>query len=341
MSQNVAKTIIATAPTRIDLAGGTLDLPPLHLFHPGAVTVNVALDLPATCEIRPRADTTVILESLDIGRREVYASRADVRFDTPLQLLARMVAFFAPTHGVEVVTACAAPPGSGLGGSSALVIALAGALNHLTAAGYGPEQLLALAPAVETQVIRVPAGVQDYYPAVYGGISAIHLEVGGVRHESLVSDWLPWLDARVVVCHTGQAHFSGTNNWEVFKRHIDGDTATQAALARIRDLAQAMHAAVLDRDLPRVAECLRQEWEHRRQLAEGVSTPMIERLMDVARGAGALAGKVCGAGGGGCVVFVVADGQKANVSAALSAAGGQVLDARLTTRGLSVTEVAD
>ncbi|MCS7079806.1 MAG: GHMP kinase [Chloracidobacterium sp.] len=334
----MTRTITATVPTRVDLAGGTLDLPPLYLFHPGAVTVNVALDLPATCTVSTRADATIVLESRDIGRREVYPSCADLRFDTPLQLLARLVAFFAPPSGVEVVTDCAAPHGSGLGGSSALVIALAGSLNQLTNAGYSPERLLAVAPDIETQVIRVPAGVQDYYPAMYGGINAIHLGVGGVHCETLAADWLPTLDAHTVVCHTGQAHFSGANNWEIFKRHIDGDAATQAALARIRDLAQAMCAAVRARDIAAVADCLRWEWNHRRQLAEGVSTPCIERLMAVAQEAGALAGKVCGAGGGGCVVFIVAEGRRAEVCAALTANGGEVLDAHLTAQGLTLTE---
>ncbi|QUW00907.1 GHMP kinase [Chloracidobacterium sp. MS 40/45] len=333
------RRVIATAPTRVDLAGGTLDLPPLYLFHPGALTVNAAIDQLATCEVTTRADTGIVLVSRDVGQREVYPSREALRLDTPLQLLARLVAFFAPPGGIEVTTACAAPHGSGLGGSSALVIALAGALNHLTGAGYTPEQLLRLAPNIETQVIRVPAGVQDYYPAVHGGISAIHLGVGGICHESLAADWLPWLDAHVVVCHTGQAHFSGTNNWEIFRRHIEGDPATQSALARIRDLARAMYAAVCARDLGAVAEALEQEWHHRRQLAAEVSTPTIERLMAVARESGALAGKVCGAGGGGCVVFVVAEGSKPDVQAALAAAGGQVLDAHLTTQGLTVTEV--
>ncbi|OYT73038.1 MAG: GHMP kinase [Chloracidobacterium sp. CP2_5A] len=337
----MTSVITARAPTRVDLAGGTLDLPPLHLFHPGAVTVNVALDLPASCKVKTRADAAVVLESRDIGRREVYPSRAELRFDTPLQLLARLVAFFAPSGGVEVVTDCAAPHGSGLGGSSALVVALAGALNQLTNAGHAPERLLALSPDIETQAIRVPAGVQDYYPALYGGVNAIHLGVGGAFREALAADWLPTLDAHTVVCHTGQAHFSGANNWEIFKRHIDGDAATQAAMARIRDLARAMYEAVRGRDVAAVADCLREEWRHRRQLAEGVSTPTIERLMAAAREAGALAGKACGAGGGGCVVFIVAEGRRAEVCAALAANGGEVLDARLTAQGLTLEEAAD
>ncbi len=332
------RIVTATAPTRIDLAGGTLDLPPLYLFHPGAITVNVALDLPVTCEVKTRSDATVILESRDIGRREVYPSCAALRFDTPLQLLARLVAFFAPAGGVEVVTNCTAPQGSGLGGSSALVIALAGALNQLTNAGHAPERLLALAPDIETQVLRIPAGIQDYYPALYGGINAIHLGIGGASCEALSADWLATLDAHLVVCHTGQAHFSGTNNWDIVKRHLDGDRVTQAALSRIRDLARAMYEAVSARDITAVAACLQEEWNHRRQLAEGVSTPTIERLMAAAQEAGALGGKVCGAGGGGCVVFIVAENRHAEVCAALTAGGGEVLDAHLTAQGLTLTE---
>ncbi|HMZ82320.1 MAG TPA: GHMP kinase, partial [Acidobacteriota bacterium] len=112
--------IEAKAPTRIDLAGGTVDLWPLYLLHQEAQTINVAIDLLATCRVEERLDEQIILVSEDINLSETYESLGEIRLDTPLQLLARMVDYFKPYTGVKVTTRCAAPPGSGLGGSSAL-----------------------------------------------------------------------------------------------------------------------------------------------------------------------------------------------------------------------------
>jgi D-glycero-alpha-D-manno-heptose-7-phosphate kinase len=327
----------AKAPTRIDLAGGTIDLWPLYLFHPGAQTVNVAIDLFASCRVASRTDTRIVLRSKDIGAEEEYASLAETPLDSPLQLLARLVAFFAPQTGVEVTTDCAAPAGSGLGGSSALVIALAGALNRLTGRGYDEKALLTIAPNIETQVIKVPAGVQDYYPPVYGGANAIHLGVDGVSCERL-PDVTEALQERIVLCYTGKPHFSGTNNWEIFKRHIDGDPDVFTHLERIRETTTAMRDAVLAGDAARVADRLNEEWENRKRLSVNVSTEKIDHLIETARRNGALAGKVCGAGGGGCVTFVVAEGRKSETMRALTAAGGEVLDVKLTERGLDITE---
>jgi D-glycero-alpha-D-manno-heptose-7-phosphate kinase len=323
------------APTRIDLAGGTIDMWPLFLFHPGAMTVNVAIDLFATCRIETRTDSKIILESEDINVREEYPSLAETPLDSPLQLLARLATFFAPKTGVEIVTKCAAPAGSGLGGSSALVIALAGALNRLTNRGYDAKQLLTIAPNVETQIIRVPAGVQDYYPPVYGGLNAIHLGVDGVTCEHL-PDKLGELQERIVLCYTGKPHFSGTNNWEIFKNHIDGNEEVISNLGRIRDTTVRMRDAVAGGDIAAMAEFLNEEWENRQRLSDGVSTETIERLISVAKANGGLAGKVCGAGGGGCVVFITEEGRKPDVMRALSDAGGDVLDVKLVPEGLTV-----
>lgn len=332
------RKVIATAPTRVDLAGGTLDLPPLYLFHPGALTVNAAIDQLATCEVTTRADTSIVLVSRDVGQREVYPSREALRLDTPLQLLARLVAFCTVgRHRGHDGVRCATWFGTGrfIGAGHRHGRGIESSdrrwLHPGATVDAGPEYRNAGDSRSGRGAGLLSGGVWGHQRHSPGS--------GGVCHESLAADWLPWLDAHVVVCHTGQAHFSGTNNWEIFKRHIEGDLATQAALARIRDLARAMYAAVCARDLGAVAAALEQEWHHRRQLAAEVSTPTIERLMAVARESGALAGKVCGAGGGGCVVFVVAEGRKPDVQAALTAAGGQVLDAHLTTQGLTVTEV--
>ena len=330
--------IEAKAPTRIDLAGGTVDLWPLYLLHQEAQTINVAIDLLATCRVEERLDEQIILVSEDINLSETYESLGEIRLDTPLQLLARMVDYFKPYTGVKVTTRCAAPPGSGLGGSSALAVALAGALDHLTGNRFSDSQLLKIAQNIETQVIEVPSGVQDYYPAMYGGTNSLHLEVIGVVREALSID-LAKLQDHVVLCYTGKPHFSGTNNWEIFKAHIDNRDGVRERFASLCEVTNRMRIAVLEQNLPGIAACLTEEWELRKGFSEHVTTDTIEHLISVAKEQGALAAKVCGAGGGGCVVFLVETGRKADVSRALTEAGGEILEVNLIDRGLRVEQV--
>lgn len=327
--------IEASAPTRIDLAGGTIDIWPLYLMHGDGLTVNAAIDLYARCRLET-GGTGYTLESRDTGARVHAETTAELVASGQLELLARLVDHFAPPPGLTVTTEAAAPPGSGLGGSSALGIAVAGALDALVGAELERERLREVTTNVETQVIRVPAGLQDYYPALYGGVNALHFDVRGIRVEPLAIE-PEEIERRVVLAYTGVPHFSGTNNWEIFKSHIDGSTEVYERLARIRETASRMRSALVDGDLDEAGRVLGEEWENRRALAPGVSTPTIEELVAVARRAGAPTAKVCGAGGGGCVIFFCEYGRKHEVDRALRDAGAHVLDFHVDTRGLAVT----
>jgi D-glycero-alpha-D-manno-heptose-7-phosphate kinase len=324
------------APTRIDLAGGTIDIWPLYLLHPGASTVNVAIDLYARCRLETGGSGYTI-ESRDTGARVHAATLEELAADRTLELLSRLVCEFRPGPGLTVTTECAAPPGSGLGGSSALGIAVAGALNELTGSKLPAEELRSVTTNVETQVIRVPAGLQDYYPALHGGVNALHFGTRGVRVEPLPAD-PEEIERRLVLAYTGLPHFSGTNNWEIFKSHLDGSEAVVERIGRIGETAARMRSALVELDYDAAGRVLGEEWENRRALAPGVSTPMIEELMRVAGRAGAPTAKVCGAGGGGCVVFFCDYGRKHDVDRALRDAGGHVLDFHVDTRGLVVTK---
>ncbi|MCS6885441.1 MAG: GHMP kinase [Acidobacteriota bacterium] len=330
--------IEALAPTRIDLAGGTVDIWPLYLFHPGARTINFAVDLFARCTIVERSDDVVVITSKDTSE-VVETTLEGLEQEGRLELLVRLLKFFRPAVGLELTTDCAAPAGSGLGGSSALNVAVCSALNAFTLRGYSEQQLLTIAKNIETQVIRVPAGEQDYYPAMFGGVCSIQLEITGVTCKQLLID-SALLDSRFVLCYTGKPHFSGTNNWEIFKKYIDGDSEIRAHFTRIVDISLRMEQAVCSADIDAMAKLLDEEWQVRKKLASGVTTPMIERLVEVARASGALGAKVCGAGGGGCVVFIAAEGRKAELTAALLKAGGEVLDCRLQPKGVQVTSRA-
>ena len=331
--------ILASAPTRIDLAGGTIDIWPLYLFHDGATTVNAAISLRAHVDIASRTDGRIELRSIDGNRSVGAASAAALDGAGDLSLLALL----AKHYGVEnatVTTRGESPAGAGIAGSSALCIALCGAMARWSGASTDPEDILRVAMNVECQTIRVPTGVQDYRPALYGGIAAVELGVDGITRVGLDVD-AHELERRIVVAYTGAPRNSGTNNWEITKRHIDGDRHIFDCFERIRDTAAAMRGALERGDWDEVGRQIATEWENRKRLAPGVTTATIDDLIDRARAAGATAAKVCGAGGGGCLFCYGPPAARSAVADALAAGGARLLDYRIEAQGLVLRDAAD
>ena len=330
-------SVVAHAPCRVDLAGGTVDIWPLYLFHPGAVTVNFAVNILTRCQIRKLEGKKIVLRSADTRREDKFADLEALcgarRFKHPLA--GYLVRFFAPEGGLEMETHSESPAGAGISGSSALMIATSAALARYTGRTLSFEQIRVIAQNVEAQLIRVPTGCQDYYPALYGGVSAMHLEADGIHREGIAVD-AEELDQRFVLAYTGAPRQSGINNWEVFKAHIAGDKRVLKNFDEIVAIAGAMHEALVQADWDEVAGLLRAEWKLRKTNAPGISTPLIEKLIRAAEREGALAAKVCGAGGGGCVVFLADDGAKQRVADAIRKAGGRILPALVARDGLTV-----
>ncbi|HZG53370.1 MAG TPA: hypothetical protein VEZ40_14665 [Pyrinomonadaceae bacterium] len=332
--------IEASAPTRVDLAGGTIDIWPLYLFHPNAATVNFGISLYARCRIETRDDRRVILESRDRGlsfETDVDGVAALVH-EERLELISKLVHFFHPETGFHLVAESQAPAGAGLGGSSALAIACIGALNRLVGNRYEERRFITIAANVETTVIRVPAGFQDYYGAFYGGANCIHFRPDGIEREELQIDSAE-LERRIVICYTGEPRLSGINNWEMFKTHIEGDPTIFQLFESIRDSAQRMRAALKASDWREVSAVMSAAYPNRKRLAPNITTPHMERLVEIAGQSGAEAAKVCGAGGGGCIAFLCAEGKKESVTRALAAERDvQVLDWRFAPQGLTIKE---
>lgn len=325
--------ISASAPTRIDLAGGTIDIWPLYLFHAGAQTINAAISLRARAWIEARPDERIELVSEDIDKQE-NLSFDQLPADRTLPLLAKLAHRFG-AHGIRLTTRGESPAGAGIAGSSALNVAVCGALAAYTQQDMAGEALLDIARDVEAQVIKVPTGVQDYRPALYGGIAAVELHAGQPRRVALDVDPRE-LERRIVLCYTGEPRNSGTNNWEITKRHIDGDQHVFDCFERIRDTAAAMREAITKDDWDATALALATEWENRKRLAPGVTTPAIDSLIARATAAGAKAAKVCGAGGGGCLFCLAAPADLSDVREALAEGGARILDFRIETTGLDV-----
>ena len=326
--------ITATAPTRIDLAGGTIDIWPLYLFHEGAQTLNAAISLRAHASIDSRTDGRIELRSIDTNR-VVRADRwEDLTADCELPLLALLTRHYR-LNNITLTTRGESPAGAGIAGSSALVIAVCGAMARWTEPWTEPELILEVAKNVECQTIKVPTGVQDYRPALYGGIAAVELGANGVTRVPLKVDAAE-LQRRIVLAYTGEPRNSGTNNWDITKRHIDGDRHVHECFDRIRDTAQAMRKALEHSDWDEVGRQIAAEWENRKRLAPGVTTPTIEDLIARARRAGATAAKVCGAGGGGCLFCYGPPETTTAIEQALAEGGARLLDYRIETEGLHI-----
>ncbi len=332
--------IETSAPTRVDLAGGTIDIPPLFLFHEGASTVNFAVSLLAHCRIETRNDDKIVIESIDRQEKfETTVSNIGSLKDEPrLELLAKLIYFFKPEVGFNMITNAEAPAGAGLAGSSTLDIACVGALNRLVGNRYTPDKFIQIANSIETTVIKVIAGYQDYYSAQYGSVASIHFRPDGIERESLAVN-TKVLEDRIVVLYTGEPRNSGINNWEITKAHIDGDREISDIFDGIRDTSIKLRAALLVSDWDLVGEILKAAHPHRKRLSPHITTPRMDELIDIALANGAIAPKVCGAGGGGCIAFYCEEGRKNEVENALrKEEDAEVLDWKVATEGLVIKE---
>jgi D-glycero-alpha-D-manno-heptose-7-phosphate kinase len=332
----VAGIVEASAPARVDLAGGTLDLWPLHVLHPGSVTVNLAIDRFARCRVKKGASgIRVLAPELGLDAR---AESAEKQLATPeTALVGSLLIALQVREPLEIEIASEVPFGSGLGGSSALTVALLGALERFSPRSLVGVDRVDFVRDVETRVLRKPAGVQDYFPPLSGGLHRIVFEPGRTRATRADVDPDLW-DRHLTLFDTGASHSSGMNNWEIFRARLEGDEAVAERLEGVREAAVRMAAAAEAMDFEAMGRALQQEWEARRELAPVVSTPTIERAIAAARAAGAWAGKACGAGGGGCVVFLSPPDRTASVRQALSALGeGSILPVHAVNRGLQVS----
>ncbi|MBM3471015.1 MAG: hypothetical protein FJX73_09530 [Armatimonadetes bacterium] len=330
----------ASAPTRVDLAGGTLDIHPLYLMEEDVWTVNAAVEIPVRVRLAPARRGFVIV-SQDLRERVESDDLDGLPSGGPLDLACRALRLSAPRHGLAVALKSAAPPGSGLGASSTLLLALLAALDRWTRRRRSRDDLLATAWRLEAQSLRTLTGRQDYLAALHGGVNAIRFGADGDHVEPLLRSAAAHraLQDRLVIAYTGLPHRSGPTNWGVVRAYLEGTPETVRHLRAIAQVARAMRDALRARDLDAAGALVALEWKHRRELGPGVSTPQIEEALAVARRAGAVGGKACGAGGGGSVLILTREGAGPSCRRALRAAGFAVLPAWIAAKGLQVRTV--
>ncbi len=354
--------IESRAPTRIDLAGGTVDLWPLHLFLKNPLTVNLAIDLWASTRLEEviSGSQNVILRSED-QQAEVKISWDDVLSDAPitvipqLELHLKLLRFFArkketrPQGGLTLTTLARSPAGAGLGGSSTLSVSMVGALATW-ARGGNPidptlegEKFIDVVRDVETTVIQVPAGVQDYYGAMFGGLQALRWGTGTHGREWLPESTLKELEKRLMLFYSGQSRNSGINNWALFKAFIDQSADVRTRFEKISQSANDLESALRRLDWQDAGRAIASEWQTRRTLAEAISTPEINHAFEAAFREGATAGKVCGAGGGGCFFVYIPEPNeeiraqiKSRIRSQIEAIGARLLPFRAVSRGLEI-----
>jgi D-glycero-alpha-D-manno-heptose-7-phosphate kinase len=328
----------ATAPCRVDLAGGGLDVWPVYLFYPGAVTVNVAVDRRAWCRVELGGEG-VQIESKDTLLKASAARVDELVADGALALVAHVLRSLEVESGVRVVTQSRVPEGSGLGGSSAVAVAVAAAVNAVLGRAIDPDRLWPLLRDAQARCLGRPTGPRDYQPALRGGTLALHLEPGQVRVEPLAVDPARVEESLLLVDSEAEGP-SGPSDWEFVKGQIDGDDRVRGALEALAAAARGIRTALVEGRFEDVVDLFAEEWEARKRLAPGVTTPEIDRVAEVARAAGGAA-KPCGAGGGRVVAVWAppgarGPGRREAVQEALTTAGFRIFPAGVDLRGLEV-----
>ena len=324
--------ISVKAPARADLAGGSLDLWPLGLMVEGAVTVNVALSLMASVVVTRTGGDRMKLISDDFGVSYEWDPHGP---PGGLPLVERFCRHFGIEGGWDVRCACDSPPGAGLGGSSALSVALCKALSAAAEREMTDTETVLFCRDIEAAQIRIPTGVQDFWPALLGGALSIEYPPGGESVEKIGVD-LETLGDWMVLAYSGISRLSAGTNWSLIKRFLDGEATAREGLEKISETAVEMRAALRSSSIEKVGKLLSVEWGCRKNLAPGISTPELEAIISSALGAGAIGGKACGAGGGGCAVFIAPPERKNAVECAIISSGAEVLKAGPFPSGCSM-----
>ncbi len=325
------------APTRIDLAGGTLDLWPIYCLIQPAKTINIAVDLPASAQFQ--------VESSQPTEFVIHCQQSSTSIKEPhfkIETLAKPLQFpvwilshfWKPAGKVTLTLSAKVPVGSGLGGSSALCIAILSGLNQLYGLNYDKEKLLQIAKDIEAGFLRIPTGLQDYLAALHGGVNSFHFNIGGVERFAFSEQVLEELNKRIVIIFSGESHQSGLSNWSIFQKFIDGNVKVIEGMREISRVSDRLFHVLQEKLVSwnEVGQLLNQEWKVRKEIFE-VNTPQLDQILNFFQSEKVLGAKVCGAAQGGSLIALVEPDQKKNFQDKCKAKGYQVLETILESRG--------
>lgn len=323
----------AAAPLRLDFAGGWTDVPPFSARE-GGVVVNGAIGLAARAELAlggPR----IKLVSEDLGQELECANSGGLLLDGRLDLLKAALRMFPVQAPCTLTTRSDAPPGSGLGASGALDVALVAVLSLARAERLSEREIAEQAWQLETVEAGVPGGKQDQCAAAFGGFHRLSFRDPdvGVEPISLDAAFAAALERQSVLCYTGRSHDSGATIARVTAAFERGDRAVTGALRALKDAAEAMAEALRAADLGRVGALLAENWTHQQALDPAMRTPEMARLERGLAAVGVLGGKAAGAGAGGSMFFLTRDDPAPAIAAAREA-GATVLPLRWAREGV-------
>jgi D-glycero-alpha-D-manno-heptose-7-phosphate kinase len=332
--------IRSRAPVRIDLAGGWTDVPPFADREGGAV-VNMTLNRYTYATLRTHSGAGVRIQSADYNTYVEAETVRRLEYDGTLDLVKAALKRLDIKSGLELTTRADAPPGSGLGTSASLGVALVGVLNVLQAERLSAHEVAELATSLEIEELGIAGGKQDQLAAALGGIN--FLEFGPYRPVSsplpLSSGVINELEKRLVLCYSGTSRLSGDIIQRVQQAYTSGEAATCNALRSMREISRRVKSALLAGTLNELGPLLRENWSCQRALHPSVTNETVDRLFMIAERHGALGGKACGAGGGGCIVFFCEADAERSVREALAQAGGQIIDFNLDRHGLQTWRI--
>lgn len=328
----------AKAPLRLSFAGGGTDVPPFP-EQEGGLVLSATINRHAHGLLRPRTDEQINVESLDLGMIGSYRVGQQLVFDGSLDLikaaLRKVVDPLGPGYDLQLRSS--APPGSGLGSSSALAVALIGVVMEYRGVPLVDYETAELAYQVEREDLGIAGGMQDHYAAAFGGFNFIefHADRVVVNPLRIRTETINELEQNLVLCFTGTTRASDRIIEDQTSRFRTGVADAVAGLRRQKELAVEMKDALLRQRLTTFGELLGAAWEEKKRLSPRISTEAIESIYEAARAAGAIGGKITGAGGGGYMLLYCRPGRRHRVVEAIVEHGGLVDDFEFTAKGLT------
>ena len=349
--------IRARAPVRIDFAGGWSDVA-LFTEHSKGLVVNGAINRYAyatlRCESQTTQDDSVELQRILDKSIRIYSADFDtfieaddvrqLEYDGNIDLVKAGVRRMSiQIGGFDLITQSSAPPGSGLGTSAAMGVALVSVLGALKEATYLPYEYAELASTIERHELGILGGKQDHYASALGGIHFMEFQGEEVKTSPLrLPPQIRYeLEKNLVLCYTGKSRLSGNIHQNVTTAYKSADPSVRDALETLKATAEATKTALMRGRLTEFGELLTQNWQHQKKLHPSVTNEQIEQLFKIATTHGAIGGKVCGAGGGGCLLFYCEPTREHNVRQKLEDTGARVIDVNFDFDGLQMWRVSD
>jgi D-glycero-alpha-D-manno-heptose-7-phosphate kinase len=334
------------APLRLGLAGGGTDVPPYSDLYGGAV-LNATINMYAYATIIPRNDGKIVFKAIDNGKYLQYESASELEINGELDLLKgiynRVVSEYTQEPlSFELSTFVDAPPGSGLGTSSTLVVTILGAFAEWLKLPLGEYDMARLAYEIERLDLSMAGGKQDQYAATFGGVNYMEFYNGEkvvVNPLRIRSEYLDELAYNLVLFNTETSRLSSEIIAKQSQNIANNDPSSLDATHKLKIQAMMMKEAVLKGELDKIGEILDYGWHNKKQLAPGITNPMIDDLYKTALKNGASGGKISGAGGGGFILFYCPNNSRHKVIDALSKFGGIAHPYEFTTSGLKTWSV--